>query len=198
MHFNEQNHPRKRLTLLRAMNNLSRREMAEKLNKLIGYRGEFCGEGEGLALDEPNGTQVISHIERGHRTITPMIALAYAEIFDVSLDFIFGRVDYTKPKYKSTYEITGLSDNAIRNLESINSTHAKQEEAINRFNTEQNQSYNFMSLIISDHAFWDQFNKRMSVIWKFKNSKAKFKIMEEEDQIIMEFKELLSRLFKRL
>ncbi len=208
MPFHNYVETKKRLKLLREMNNLTRKEVAETLNKLIGYEGEFSDEGEGLALNGINGTQVISHIEKGRRPVTPIIALAYAKIFDVTLDFIYGCVDYTKPQYKDAQEITGLSDGAIRNLENIKLKYADIEKAIDvqkgnikivSDKVNKSRSYTFMSLLLSDKIFWLQFNNRMNTILKLglNTGHANYpEIMDEKNKIVAEFKELLERLCK--
>ena len=103
-----------RLRYLRG--NLTSAEMAEKLNELIGFGGKYADEGKGLTLNNQSGAQTISHLENGRRLITPEIALAYAEIFNVSLDYIYGRTNHRNPEYANTEETLGLSDNAIRAL----------------------------------------------------------------------------------
>jgi len=67
-------------------------------------------------LDGENGKVTVSQLERGARKITLEMALAYAEIFDVSLDYICGRSDDPQPENKGIRESTGLEDDAIAML----------------------------------------------------------------------------------
>lgn len=92
---------------------LTTKEMAEKLNELIGYEGKYANEGGGLGLNGKSGAQTISHLENGRRQITPEIALAYAEIFDVSLDYIYGRIDFKNHEDKFIKEGLGISENVM-------------------------------------------------------------------------------------
>ena len=97
-------------TRLRALRgNLSQRDLAEKLAGLVRER----------ALDGLNGKQTVSQLELGKRGITLDYAFAYAEIFNVSLDYVLGRSDEWEPAYKSAKDVTGLSDEAIRAVEDL-------------------------------------------------------------------------------
>ena len=63
-----------------------------------------------VKIRKQNGIQIVSHLENGHRSITPEIAIAYAIIFNTSLDYIYGLSDdeFRDPRLK------GLSDKAIK------------------------------------------------------------------------------------
>ena len=101
------------LRFLRDSKKLSPAEMAEKLNELIGYGGKYDDKNKGLVLDQKSGRQTISHLENGHRRITPEIALAYAEIFETSLDYVYGLIDDPKQQFLSLRDY-GLTDRAIK------------------------------------------------------------------------------------
>jgi len=92
-----------RLKDLRNENNYSQREMAKKLSEFVKDR----------VLDGDNGKNTVSQLENGARGITLDYAFAYADIFDVSLDYILGRTDDRKPINAPIKELTGLSDRAI-------------------------------------------------------------------------------------
>lgn len=65
------------------------------------------------------GKQTISQIERGTRSLTLERGIIYADIFNVSLDYLYCRTEYQKPEYKELKNVTGLSDNSINKLEYI-------------------------------------------------------------------------------
>ena len=67
-------------------------------------------------LDDENGKVTVSQLERGVRNLTLDMALAYSEVFGVSLDYICGRSEDWQPEYREVKEITGMSDRAIGNL----------------------------------------------------------------------------------
>lgn len=102
----------KRLKELRDIKKWSQNDMAQKLNELIGYSSEQ----NVMNLDGETGKQTVSQLERGTRGLTIEIAFAYAEIFNISLDYIYGRSDDWQAANKSIKEVTGLSDKAIEKL----------------------------------------------------------------------------------
>jgi transcriptional regulator with XRE-family HTH domain len=118
------------LRSLRKRGNLSQSEMASRLS--IVMRKTFTDE---------NGKNTVSQLERGKRGVTLDYAFAYAEIFDVSLDYVLGRSDDWQPEHRDIKKtITGLSDEAISNLKKITtqrafipaSTHARKISELNK------------------------------------------------------------------
>ena len=93
----------KRIKELRETKGLSQTQMACELSKLITDR----------VLDKDNGKNTVSQLERGARGITMAYAFAYADIFNVSLDYVLGRSDDWRPEYKDVKRVTGLPDKAI-------------------------------------------------------------------------------------
>lgn len=105
-----------RIRELREERGLSQLEMGDELNKLIGRGGKLIKQGRGLSLHYVNGGQTVSQLENGTRCITQDFAFAYAEIFDVTLDYIYGRSDERNHEYSELKKISGLSDTAISAL----------------------------------------------------------------------------------
>ena len=68
-----------------------------------------------------NGSKSISKIENGH-AFSLRYALAYAEYFNVSLEFLYGLSDIKQPGYDDVIKKLGLSDDAIHKLEEFNAT----------------------------------------------------------------------------
>ena len=68
-----------------------------------------------------NGSKSISKIENGH-AFSLRYALAYAEYFNVSLEYLYGLSDIKQPGYDDVIKKLGLSDDAIHKLEEFNAT----------------------------------------------------------------------------
>lgn len=68
-----------------------------------------------------NGSKSISKIENGH-AFSLRYALAYAEYFNVSLEYLYGLSDIKQPGYDDVINKLGLSDDALHNLELLNRT----------------------------------------------------------------------------
>ena len=81
-----------RIREIRKRNGLSQREMAQKLAAIITNR----------VLDKSNGKSTVSQMERGARGITLAYAFAYADIFNVSLDYVLGRSDGMQEEIRLT------------------------------------------------------------------------------------------------
>lgn len=90
-------------------------DMGEALDKMIGRNGKYK-EGNGLSLWNIKGSQTVSQLENGGRSLMPHFAIAYAMIFDVSLDYIYGLIDEPNAQYSSFKNFLGLSDKAMRAL----------------------------------------------------------------------------------
>ena len=99
------------LKVLREQQGMSQRVLAVKLAEIIPDR----------VLDGDNGKNTVSQLENGKRGITIDYAFAYADIFDVTLDYIYGRDPDPQPKNKEIRETTELSDGAIKGISEINS-----------------------------------------------------------------------------
>ena len=86
-------------------------DMGNRLNDVLGHDG---GLGK-MELGGKSGKHTVSQLEtlNGTRNITPNIASAYADIFGVTLDYIYCYSNDWKQEYKETKELTGLSDGAI-------------------------------------------------------------------------------------
>jgi len=97
------------LKSMRERRKLSQREMAVLLANIVQDR----------ALDGDNGKNTVSQLENGGRGITLKYAFAYADVFNVSLDYIYGRDNDPNPENKAIRETIGLSDDAIRELSEL-------------------------------------------------------------------------------
>lgn len=95
-----------RLKELRNRGELSQSGMANRLSELIPG-DTFKGE---------TGKQTVSQLERAKRGITLDYAFAYAEIFDVSLDYVLCKTDDWKHENKAIKDMTDLSDTTIKVL----------------------------------------------------------------------------------
>ena len=98
-----------RLRDLRKSRNLSQSEMGGMLAAVITER----------VLDSENGKNTVSQLERNARGITLEYAFAYADLFDVSLDYVLGHTDDWTPDNKNAKEATGLTDASIRKIREI-------------------------------------------------------------------------------
>ena len=66
--------------------------------------------------DNENSKNTISGLELGKRSITIPLALAYAGVFGVSLDYILCRTDYWQSEDKAIKDLLGLSNKSINVL----------------------------------------------------------------------------------
>lgn len=107
-----------RLKELRDKNHLSQSELAKKLNFILDKQKDKT-----LILEGETGKQTVSQLERetSNRKPTIDIAFAYANLFEVSLDYILGMSDDYMPDYEELKKETGLSDDAIQKLKKLNS-----------------------------------------------------------------------------
>ena len=100
-----------------------RTEVNPKLtqDKLYAELRDLISKREGTINDEEgnlNGDKVISKIENGYG-LSLRYALAYAEYFNVSLEYIYFGAKSYKPSYDDIKELTGLSDDALHTLEML-------------------------------------------------------------------------------
>ena len=113
----------KRLRELRKKRGWTQTEMGNELNKIVGVNALNL-----MVLDDEKGKATVSQLESITRTkdgkerrgLTQNLAFAYAEIFDVSIDYLYGRTDDLKPYYRDVKELTGLSDDAVKTLCTVN------------------------------------------------------------------------------
>lgn len=105
-----------------------KKEIGNRLRKLRKGKGysqtELSKEIEkkkDIVILEENeaGKNAISQLEKGKRGLTIDNALIYADIFNVSLDYIYRGTEDWKPEYKVIKEQLGLSDESINKLESM-------------------------------------------------------------------------------
>ena len=147
-----------RLSKLR--NNVSPKLTQDKLyvelQNLIDKREVNISENEDKKEDKDenvNGDKVISKIENGHG-LTLRYALAYAEYFKVSLEYIYFGTKSYKPEYDDIKELTGLSDDALNKLEHLNKKNKKIINMLNRL-----LSVNLLPFFIELlEAFYDHSN----------------------------------------
>ncbi len=105
-----------RIKELREERNWTQIRMGEELNELIGRGGEYTTSNEkGMALYGVNGGQTVAQLETG-RNIKQEIAFAYSEIFNVTLDYIYGRSDIRNPEHVDFIKNMGLSEVAVSAL----------------------------------------------------------------------------------
>jgi len=104
-----------RIKELRNSRNWSQSKMACELDKRIGRHPQ--SPHPVLVLDIDSGKQVVSDLERIKRGVTYDLAFTYADIFNVSLDYVLCKTNDKDTKNKETKESLGLSDDAIKVLE---------------------------------------------------------------------------------
>lgn len=140
-----------RLKELREGKKWSQRELADKLNSLLGQDSNAKRK---MSLEENSGKETVSQLERGARGITLDIAFAYSEIFDVSLDFVLGKSDDWQPQNKNIKKVTGLSDNALKELYTIkNGKNAELKLFVLNILFENKYIESFINFVISDACF---------------------------------------------
>lgn len=110
------------------------KERLKELRKTFGYtqpilfgklkdyiNAKVDDDNDKILLDNnEGGRSTISQLENGSRNLEDYYALAYADVLDVSLDYIYGRITNMKHEYKEINKQLGLSDKAIKKLEEIN------------------------------------------------------------------------------
>lgn len=100
-----------RLRKLRKIKEYSQTELAKEIEKK-----------KNIVILEENeaGKNAISQLEKGKRGLTIDNALIYADIFNVSLDYIYRGTENWKPEYKVIKEQLGLSDETLNKIEYMN------------------------------------------------------------------------------
>lgn len=100
-----------RLKKLRTERNLSLSKTAKQLAPHVA----ICLEGK-------SGETRISTIENSTNNLTPELAIAYAKVFDVSLEYIFCLSDDMQPEHKRIKKVLGLKDSAIVKIKGFSKT----------------------------------------------------------------------------
>ena len=165
-------------------------DIASMLEKYVGYGGLFREPGNGIkfeskVIDTPNSPTVSKYESGGHITILTL--LAYAEIFNVSVDYLLGRIDSQQPEYKSIKDITGLTDGAIHSLKALNEYNKKEnvikrlrlngisgdmlekkyEDYTSQLKDQHNEEVsNLVSCALYDEEFWRYFNDGINNIFR--------------------------------
>jgi transcriptional regulator with XRE-family HTH domain len=196
----------------------TQRDVAAALEKYIGYDGAFRAPGMGVTLvtktgNSPNSTPV-SRYEKGSTDIGLLTLLAYAEVFDVSVDYLSGQIDTYNPENKSVMEVTGLNEGAIHSLRMMhnyyNEENVKKRLRLNgiseknlekRYQQEKREikKYhnedicNLISYTITDVRFWGTFNDSLNNIFKLLKESAydEAGIGDEKTKVINLFIKLL-------
>ena len=197
----------KRLRALRTKKGWSQNMMAKELNGLLGQNGLYADIYKPRILSEDTGRFTVSQLENikgkeNDRGITIQQAFAYADIFDVSVDYVLGRIDDLKPQFKEAKEVTGLSDEAIRALENYKYQYATagyyESTGLKIQKDERNKAaiYNLLNLVLADEMFWNEFNDRLNNIFCLLNKsksadKAASTIDVEKYHIVKSFEKLL-------
>lgn len=101
-----------RLFELRKKAGLTQTDMFNKLQK-INNSDDWVSGGV-------NGKQSISKLEKGVMNLSLKNAIAYAEFFNVSLDYLYFGANSYKSEYDTIKKILGFSDDAIHKLEELN------------------------------------------------------------------------------
>lgn len=132
----------KRLAELRNRSGLSQTELGMKLEEL--RYGLTADEIPDYADGNSNIKNSISQLERGAKGLTVENANLYAEIFGVSLDYLYCRSDDWKPYGKEIKETLHLSDLSINNI----------VDYYNFNNQENNPSFELFNLMIENKSFF--------------------------------------------
>jgi len=109
----------KRIKQLRESRGWNITEMGVELNSILGFDE---GGLRIMSLGGTSGKHTVAQLEslnpdnKNKRNITPDIAFAYSEIFEVSLEYIYCQTDDWQPEHKNIKEVTGLIDSSIESL----------------------------------------------------------------------------------
>jgi len=106
-----------RLKELRETRSLSQGKLAKELDKRIGMNSP----NKIMVLDGTNGGQIVSALERGNR-ITHNVLIAYADVFEVSLDYLYCLTDEWQAGFQEIKDRLGLSNSSIAYLEVVRET----------------------------------------------------------------------------
>lgn len=144
-----------RLKKLREEANLSQKELAD----ILKNRGIIKN-----SLDGETGNHTISQIERAVRGLTIDMALEYTNIFNVSLDYIYGKTNNLKPEYNEIKEQIGLSDNAINKLEEMNNNNLKVISVLDYLLNMKSELFTQFLLTLKEYATFDKNNNPNKII----------------------------------
>lgn len=115
----------KRLFELRDKKGLTQSELYDEIQKIIAKN-----DGKNVFGSE-NGKQTICKIEGG-QNLSIKNALAYAEFFNVSLDYLYFDKKSYKPEYDDIKNMLGFSDDALHKLEELNKNNKSVIETLNK------------------------------------------------------------------
>ena len=97
-----------RLKKLRTDKGLTLKQVADCLNPYVQIK-----------LDGKSGETRISEIEKSNANLTPELAVAYSQVFDVSLEYVFCLSDDMRPENKEIKETLGLTDATIAKIKAF-------------------------------------------------------------------------------
>ena len=105
--------------------------------------------------------------------------IALADYFEVSVDYLLGRSECTKPTYTEINKIMGLSEASINRLVALK-THINEYSANDKFTL-----ISVLNLILEDKDY--KFTNFLRYLWKyFKAAKIKSKIEKEDFDFILD------------
>lgn len=149
-----------RLALLRNSRGWIQKEVVYELDKLIGSTVDSRGmafykeDPQDKSKDYRTGTQTISDYERGKRNITLNMVLAYAKVFNVSLDYILLQTGVLQPCDASIAERTGLTEDSISSLNYLNAYGEEEERKAKCKQNEKGLLKQYFNFVISQYRFW--------------------------------------------
>lgn len=117
----------KRLKQLRKNKKYSQIKVYNEIHKIM-YKKSGTTYNE---RDGDSGKQDIYKFEKG-KVFSIDNALAYAELFNVSLDYLYYGNKYYKPEYEDISKLLGFSNDALNKLEEINKKDKKVIDTLNK------------------------------------------------------------------
>lgn len=100
-----------------------------------------------ITIDEDSGKNTVSQLERG-RKLSLDYANAYADVFDVTLDYLYGRKEDWRPENADIKKQLGLTDKSINLLEDINKNSKELKDTLNMVLDSSNNPY-FLNLLLA-------------------------------------------------
>lgn len=144
-----------RLKTLREHSKLSQSQLAKQIK--IKTDPEPGAEATFINMEGETGKQTISQLERGKRGLTIEMARVYADIFDVSLDYLYGRTNEWNPEYKTVKEQLDLSDGSISMLKNLKKNNHKLITTLDFFlNPKYSTSFYELITVLYDHSSMHQ------------------------------------------
>ena len=182
--------------------------VTKKLNVLIGVNGKFVIDGEGADYTGSNGINKVSNHENG-KGINEKVLAAYAQIHNVSIEYLLCQTDIKKPEYEELREEIGLSDEAIIALkrtiyhyvdmskarESMKSNGLAQRKVNSLIHDIEDLNYNritrnerdqdgirrLISYVLSDESFWNDFYDAIKIMQLEASKPQQLHLPEEDD-----------------